>query len=217
MTKPIHHITDHRVAQALGHPLRVAVLSQLENGPSSPVELSRTIGANVENLSYHVRKLRDLGFIEAQEHVLVRGAVKHVYRLVARPQIDDDVWAQMPSAAREALLASSMQESWRMAAAAAAQGGMNRPDVIAARFALHLDDQGFKEVSSMVADLLERIQEAEQRAAKRLHDDGTLQCNGTLVTLFFETPDMAVLGADARADGHHDSTRHGARQHTESK
>jgi DNA-binding transcriptional ArsR family regulator len=214
MTKPLQYITDHRIAQALGHPLRVAILSRLEYGPSSPVELARTLGANVENLSYHVRKLRDLGFIEAQEHVLVRGAVKHVYRLVARPHIDDKVWGELPAAVREALVASSMQESWRMAAAAVAQSGFDRPDAVTSRMPLRLDNEGFREVSAMVCELLARLPDVEERAAQRLHDDETLECNGTLVTLFFESPDVGNVGANADPDGRRESTSDHARART---
>jgi len=144
----------------------------------------------------------------------VRGAVKHVYRLVARPHIDDKVWGELPAAVREALVASSMQESWRVAGAAIAQRGFDRPEAVMSRLPLRLDDEGFREVSAMVCELLARLPDVEQRAAQRLHDDETLESNGTLVTLFFESPSMGSVSANVPPDRHRESTSGHARART---
>lgn len=204
MSKPVENISDHRIAQALAHPLRVSVLSRLEQGPSSPVELARALNVQLENLSYHVRKLRDLGFVEMSDHQYVRGAVKHVYRLVARPHIDETAWQQLPRAAKEAIWASSMQESWRLATAAIEQGGMDRQDSYVVRSSLTLDDEGFEEIAGLLADFLERADDVERRACQRLARHGVRQCNGTLVTLFFETPALEAMAETPRPiDEHH--------------
>lgn len=211
MNRGLQNVGDHRVATALAHPLRVAVLSLLERGPASPTEMARELKTPVENLSYHVRKLRDLGFIEIYELGMARGAVKHTYRLVARPHVDEAAWAAMPAVAREAMWSASVAESMRMIAAGLRQGGMDRGDSIAARVSLKLDEQGFAAASKVLQDTIQRLLDIEEQAGRRLADHVSEACDGTLLVHFFETPDMALDVEDGeRPDGRRRHAKHKA-------
>lgn len=202
MSREMHNVGDHRVATALAHPLRVAVLALLERGPASPTEMARELNTPVENLSYHVRKLRDLGFIEIYELAMARGAVKHTYRLVARPHIDENAWEAMPAVAREAIWSASIAESVRLVAAALQQGGMDRADSIFTRYGLTLDEEGFAEVSLILQRALKEALDAESRAEERLNAHTGTPCNGTVVLHFFGTPDMsAAAEQQGKPDG----------------
>ena len=56
---------DRRLTQALAHPIRAQILSQLNSGPMNPAELAEALGAPLANVAYHYRVLVELGVIVA--------------------------------------------------------------------------------------------------------------------------------------------------------
>ena len=63
--KPYSDINDPRLIKALAHPLRVRILSILETRDmASPNEMADELGVSLGVLSYHVRRLLALGFLE---------------------------------------------------------------------------------------------------------------------------------------------------------
>lgn len=103
MTRPVTRIEDPRLVKALAHPLRVRILGLLDEKVMTPKQIAATLGLRLENVSYHVRILRDFGFIKLERKKQVRGAVEHHYRAVERPQITPKVWDALPTAAQEAM------------------------------------------------------------------------------------------------------------------
>ena len=75
------------MVKALAHPLRVRVLEALEDRTASPSELADELGANLSLLSYHVRKLEELGMIELVRKAPRRGAIEHFYALAQHPSV----------------------------------------------------------------------------------------------------------------------------------
>ena len=75
---------EERVAHALAHPLRTRLLLELSHAIASPSQLSRRTGASLATVSYHVRQLAGLGYLELVELVEVRGGARHDYRLAPR-------------------------------------------------------------------------------------------------------------------------------------
>src|ERR1700754_4320360 len=72
---------DARVVKALSHPTRVRILELLQHRElASPVELATELGIPLGTVSYHVRRLEVLGFIELATRTQRRGAVEHHYR-----------------------------------------------------------------------------------------------------------------------------------------
>ena len=67
-----------RLARAMGHPRRVAILECLNaNGPMAPTELAEWLDADLSNLSYHVRVLARAGLAEeAGQEPGIRGRPK---------------------------------------------------------------------------------------------------------------------------------------------
>lgn len=100
MTSVVPNLDDRALelvakARVVAHPLRVRVLLELKTPPQNgrgrnhsltnrqqtPKTLATTLGARLENLSYHVRELRQAGMIELVRTTPVRGALEHHYRL----------------------------------------------------------------------------------------------------------------------------------------
>jgi DNA-binding transcriptional ArsR family regulator len=83
-----------QLGRALGHPLRVEILTALlDREESSPRELAGELGEPLGTVSYHVRYLVSLEMLELQRMVPRRGAVQHFYSL------KDELRRLLPAAA----------------------------------------------------------------------------------------------------------------------
>ena len=91
---------DQRIMKALSHPLRVRMLTLLNQKVSSPSELAEELDEPLGNVSYHMRFLADLNMVELVRTEPRRGAVEHYYEALEPPLISDDDWAQLPAALR---------------------------------------------------------------------------------------------------------------------
>jgi DNA-binding transcriptional ArsR family regulator len=74
-------------ARALSHPLRARALELLAQSPASPHELANALRVPLPTVSYHVRALSRLGFIDLVAVIPRRGAVEHRYTARARLRI----------------------------------------------------------------------------------------------------------------------------------
>ena len=74
-------------ARALAHPLRARALEMHAQSPASPCELAEELRAPLTIVSYHVRTLSRLGFIELVAAIPRRGAIEHRYVARARVRI----------------------------------------------------------------------------------------------------------------------------------
>jgi DNA-binding transcriptional ArsR family regulator len=208
MTRPLEDFDDARAGTALTHPLRLAILWELEYGPASPAELARRLEARVASVSYHARRLHELGLVDADEPEHVQGNVRHTYRLAARPRITPQAWAGMSVRARREFSTALMHRVQRAATAAVREGGFDRPDALLARTSMALDARGFEEASAILEEAIHRLTDVERRAAERLARHGSKRLDGTAIVMLFETPTadspretMKALD-DLRRNGH---------------
>jgi DNA-binding transcriptional ArsR family regulator len=189
MSKPITEIDDPRLVKALAHPLRIRILGVLEQRSATPKELAEILDVQLENLSYHVRTLRDYGFIKLERRRMVKGAVEHRYGMVARPRITAEVWEQLPAIVREALDAASIEQIFDVVTRAAAQDKMSRPESHMARRVARLDEQGFAEMSKVVGEAVDKLVEIEKEAAQRLRKHESTGVPTVLIAMLFDAPD----------------------------
>ncbi len=70
-----------KLTWAIAHRVRRQILRVLadSDGPRSPMQISRELGAGVSPIAYHVTILRRFGAIELAEEQMARGAVEHFY------------------------------------------------------------------------------------------------------------------------------------------
>jgi DNA-binding transcriptional ArsR family regulator len=94
-------ITDPALGKALAHPLRPRILVALAGRTASPSELAEQLDVPLGVLSYHVRRLVDLGLLRLVRRVPRRGAVEHYYtaadaHLTRTPvTVDAEGWRQL--------------------------------------------------------------------------------------------------------------------------
>jgi DNA-binding transcriptional ArsR family regulator len=170
MNARIVDIDDPRLVKALAHPIRMKILNILDERTATPKELAETLGLPLENVSYHVRTLKDFGFIKLERTRQVRGAVEHHYKLAARPRIGDKLWSETPRVVQEALVDAHLDLVVGLVGQAALQGGFDLPQAQIARHSLVLDDEGLTEASAILSEAYDK--------AKRI----------STAVLVFETP-----------------------------
>lgn len=74
---------------ALGHPLRVRILSALHERMASPNEISKEFEEGLSQVSYHFKVLKDCKCIKMVKTEPRRGAVEHFYITTI-----DEPWAK---------------------------------------------------------------------------------------------------------------------------
>jgi DNA-binding transcriptional ArsR family regulator len=161
-------VLDASVLRALGHPLRMRVLTFItERGEASPIEMSRAFDQSLASVSHHTRVLRDLGYVELARTEPRRGALEHYYRATAAPFLDDEHWELLPAPARRRVSAQLLRQVFRDAAAAGQSGGFDAASAHIARLMLDLDARGWRELSRAVLTLLRRAQAIQERSDAR--------------------------------------------------
>jgi DNA-binding transcriptional ArsR family regulator len=193
---------DTGVVKAIGHPLRVRLLTRLNETIASPVELAREMDESVQLVSYHVRILRDLGFVELVSTTPRRGAIEHHYRAVRRPMFSDADWAALPTNARSALAAESVQSIFQHAAAALESGDFDgRTDTHVSFADLVLDEDGWLELNAKIGEVTALATELQSQAAGRI-EDGAEEIRSRIAMLHYPaTPGSADRSAASTRRG----------------
>jgi DNA-binding transcriptional ArsR family regulator len=188
LTTPID-ITDSRLVKAIAHPLRLQILTTLNERVASPSEIATELGTPLSNTSYHVRQLANLGFVELVDRAARRGAIEHYYTASVRPTITDDAWAKVPEILKRAMVASGLEQGVAQMAAAAEAGGFDREDVHYSRTAGRLDREAWAAVSAELAGVLERLDRIVAESEARLDADPDAESDdATVMMVLFAGP-----------------------------
>ena len=164
-------VVDRDLVKAIGHPVRMRLLARLNERVASPVELARELGESVQLVSYHVRILRELEFVELVSTTPRRGAVEHHYRATRRAFVSDADYAAMPKDVRAELAGVALERILGQAVEAHAAGvfadsvdsNLSAGDFI-------LDEQAWRQLTEKVAEVVEYAMELQAEAAPRLQD-----------------------------------------------
>jgi DNA-binding transcriptional ArsR family regulator len=177
---------DQRIMKALSHPLRVRMLTLLNQKVSSPSELAEELDEPLGNVSYHMRFLADLNMVKLVRTEPRRGAVEHYYEALEPPLISDNDWAQVPVALRRSLSDSTLSQIARDLKGAAKQGGFDRENIHVSRVALALDEQAWDELSQMLSDVVDRAKRLQEQSNKRMKRSDATAIPTALVLMQFE-------------------------------
>jgi DNA-binding transcriptional ArsR family regulator len=185
---------DVGVVKAIGHPLRMQLLARLNERVASPVELARELDESVQLVSYHVRILRDLGFVELVSTTPRRGAIEHHYRAVRRPYFSDDDYASLPANARAAIAGTALEQIIRHATAAHEAGVFD--DTVDANLSsadFVLDEKSWKKLAGKVAEVLEFAMKLQADSMPRIQN-GAEPISARLAVLLYPSPENAPAG-----------------------
>jgi DNA-binding transcriptional ArsR family regulator len=186
---------DQKLVKALAHPLRVEILTILNERMASPNELSKELEEGLSQVSYHVKVLKDFECIEMVKTEPRRGAVEHYYRATARAYLTDRDWKKLPDSVKPGVSGSVVQIILDEVIAALKGGTFD------AREDRHLswtpgvvDEQGWKESVDLANETLDRTIAIQAASAKRLAKSGEDGIPAITVLMNFEG-----LSADAKS------------------
>ena len=185
------HELDSNIVKALSHPLRMRILTRLNEGVASPNEMAKEFEESLPLVSYHVRILRELDCIELVRTTPRRGAIEHHYRALTRPFLDDDDWAQLPPSARKAVSNTVLSKLLGDVREAVAAGTFDqRADRHLSYAPLMLDEQGWRELGERLGEVLAWAIEEQAVSAGRLQDDesGGAEVRARLSMLAYSAP-----------------------------
>lgn len=178
---------DQRLVKALAHPLRVEILTILNERMASPNELSKELEEGLSQVSYHVKVLKDFECIEMVKTEPRRGAVEHYYRATERAFLTDRDWQKLPDSVKPGVSASVVELFMGEVVAALSEGTFD------AREDRHLswtpgvvDEQGWDESVELINETLERVIEIHADSAKRLAKSGEEGIPAIAVLMNFE-------------------------------
>jgi DNA-binding transcriptional ArsR family regulator len=178
---------DQRLVKALAHPLRVEILTILNERMASPNELSKELEEGLSQVSYHVKVLKDFECIEMVKTEPRRGAVEHYYRATERAFLTDRDWQKLPDSVKPGVSASVVELFMGEVVSALTAGTFD------AREDRHLswtpgvvDEKGWDESVDLVNETLERVIEIHASSAKRLAKSGEEGIPAIAVLMNFE-------------------------------
>jgi predicted ArsR family transcriptional regulator len=169
--------------------MRAKVLEILDHGVSSPVQISNQLGVGVSHISYHVKVLKELECVELVAKRKRRGATEHRYRAVTRPYFTDRAWAQVPPSAKQGIADSLLKAIGEEASEALAAGTLGeRHDSHLSRTQLALDEAGWRAITELLEDTLDRVLTIQQECSVRLAKREAAPVDSKLAILHFESP-----------------------------
>jgi DNA-binding transcriptional ArsR family regulator len=186
MSANLVDIDDPRLVKALAHPIRMQILNILDERTSTPKELAALLGLPLENVSYHVRTLKDFGFIKLEKTRQVRGAVEHHYKIAARPRVGAKLWEQTPRVVQEALLDSTLGVIVEAIGRSASEGGFDHTYSSAARHSVVVDEEGRKKIYDVLARAADEVEAIAKASQKNVKDGEGQRLSAAF--LLFDTP-----------------------------
>ena len=161
------------VAYAVGHRIRVQILTILSEGVFSPDEIARIIGEPTNKVSHHVKELLDAGSIELAKTQQVRNTLQHYYRAVEMPFYSDEEIAAMTPQQRQVTIGLGLQCVMAEAMAAFWAGKMRSdPRVWITSSWFNVDSRGRGEIADELAESWRRMQEIEAVSVNRCATSG---------------------------------------------
>jgi DNA-binding transcriptional ArsR family regulator len=164
----IGFLTDPRIIKALAHPLRLRLLTALDGREASPSQLSKELDVELGTVSYHVRRLHDMGLIRLVGERQQRGAVEHRYTAGDRWVIPGHAWKSLPAPLKKSVNRMMVDQIGEEVSSALSTGGFDQPYSHITLDSLTLDTEGARQLAEEVAGLMERASAIEAESKKRL-------------------------------------------------
>ena len=164
---------DQRLVRALAHPLRVQILEVLTERVASPNLIAEELGTGVSHVAYHTRTLDRCGCLELVETAQRRGATEHYYKAKPHAFIGDRAWRKVPRSIRSGVTAASLQTFMDKAVTALEAGTLDdREDTTFSWMPVHLDEEGWRKVTSILSAATEQVLAAQAAADRRAEKSG---------------------------------------------
>lgn len=193
MSKTPPHLVSPRIAAAMSHPTRMYAMKVLFERTASPREIAAEMEEPVNNVTYHVKRLLELGCVELVNVKPARGGrvLEHFYRATSHVIFHDDAWQQFGPKEKTDVTAGIMRLMSEDINAAVVQGTFTDPDDNhLSRLPMVVDRAGWEEVNALLDDALERLMAIREKVIeRRAASDGELEALHTRVHIVhFRSP-----------------------------
>jgi DNA-binding transcriptional ArsR family regulator len=179
------------LAAAMSHPTRVQLMTVLGERVASPRQLAEKVGEPLNNVTYHVNQLRDLGCIELVRTERRAGGrvLEHFYRSARRGYFDDAAWEALTEKERFGVTASIVRMISKDLAVSMASGAFFAPDAKhISRWPMAVDEEGWHEISAALARTAEELFEIEERVAARRSGAAAVPIHAKVELMQFRSP-----------------------------
>lgn len=164
---------EEKLAFAVGHEVRIEALTIFSEGVSSPKDVATELGIELKTASHHISILRDEGCIELVRIEPRGGSAEHFYRAVKRPKLNDEEWEATPEPQRRKIVAAVFRNLTAEFMSSLRAGRVTTDNQVRLSWKpTHLDAQGRQEAADEQREHLERLDNIEARAAKRMTETG---------------------------------------------
>ncbi len=189
MTEAVKKGSESTLGALVSHPTRVKSYVILAERVASPNEIALELGLGVGHVSYHVKKLAELGVVDLIDVRPVRGANEHFYKAAKRPIVYDADFAEMTPEERDELTRYTLQLHLTDAARALDAGTFDgRTNRCLIRMQMQVDEAGFAELNELHEEMYERKLEIEARSAERMAAGEKTSIPTVDTAMFFELP-----------------------------
>ncbi|HYH52945.1 MAG TPA: helix-turn-helix domain-containing protein [Solirubrobacterales bacterium] len=175
----------------LSHPLRLAIITAVDQRPASATEIAQAIDEPVDKIRYQLRGLVAAGLVRVAEERKNRGVLERFY--VARVEamyFDEEELRDVPVEKKDKMSATFLKVAFREAVSSLAAGTMT-DDSMVIRTPLRLDEQGWNELIRIHREAFEKVAAVKGRSEERLRESGGPMIPAVSVLLFFEMPQNA--------------------------
>jgi DNA-binding transcriptional ArsR family regulator len=180
---------DMRLVKALSHPVRARALAILNERVASPKEIAEELDGDVGNVGYHVKTLYELGCIELVNEIPRRGATEHFYRGTTRSFLNDDHFERLYPDAKDGVTVAGLKMINDTSREALQAKTFNaRSDRHLSCTPVSVDEEGWGELTVLLAETLEGVLEIQARSAGRQAEKATETLRATVSILGFESP-----------------------------
>jgi DNA-binding transcriptional ArsR family regulator len=186
--RPRAELISPQLAAAMSHPTRVQAMTILNERTASPREIAAEIDEPLNNVTYHVNQLRDLGCIELVRTEAARGGrvLERFYKAAQRSYFDEEAWDVLNDRERLGVTGAGLKIIAKDIAQSMASGAFSTGDgTHIGRSVLQVDIEGWQELIELLERNNREIIEIEERVAARGEEGAKTPIDARVVLLQF--------------------------------
>lgn len=184
-------LLNERLVAAISHPTRMHAMCVFWDREASPREVAEEIGEPLNNVTYHVKQLLDLGWIELIAQRPARGGrvVEHIYRATHASQFSEDELEGLDKNGKDTLNTAILTKmSSDLAEALLAGSFSERDDSHLTRIPIEVDEEGWEETKQVLDRALEELLEVKARVVNRAAESGEATFPTKVEIIHFMSP-----------------------------
>ena len=185
-------LIDDRVAAAMSHPTRLRAMNVFWEREASPREIATEIGEPLNNVTYHVKQLLELGCIELVAERSARGGrvVEHFYKAVSTSTFWDAELERLGSEEKMMLdLAILKLMAGDLGEALLSGSFFELDDNNLVRIPMLVDAEGWTEAKAILERAFEELMALRETVANRVATSGEEPVSTRINIIQFKSPD----------------------------